>query len=188
VSGVESFDDEHRCTTEFAPVNTTGHVLVVSAIVGRVRWYLQQFVRPSQVLGANFIGEQSIVTDAVKATGQDMQEKAPDEFVRGQGHGLVAITLWGAIVFPLEGDTPLITGDQTAVGDRHSMGVARQISEHGIRSSKGAFGIDDPVDIAHWADEAGERWRIAKCLVACEELQLSGVVGRAELFQEEPPE
>ncbi len=53
-----------------------------------------------------------------------MQEKAPDELVRGQCHGLVAIALLGAIVFVLEGDTTLIKGDQTAVGDRHTMGVA----------------------------------------------------------------
>jgi len=109
------------------------------------------------VVGANFVGEQSIVADAVKATGQDMQEKAPDELVRGQGHGLVAITLWGAIVFPLEGDATFITGNQTAVGDRHSMGVARQIGEHGLRSGEGSLGIDDPVDVAHGLDEAGER-------------------------------
>ncbi len=68
--GGEGFDDEHRCTTGFTAVNATGRVLVVSAIVGRVRWYLQQFVRPSQVLGANFVCEQAIVADAVKATGR----------------------------------------------------------------------------------------------------------------------
>ncbi len=88
------------------------------------------------------------MADAVQATGQDMDEKAPDELVGGQCHGLVANTFCGAIVFPLEGDATLITGDQAAVGDRHSMGVARQLGEPGRGSGEGAFGIDDPVAVA----------------------------------------
>ncbi len=32
--------------------------------------------------------------------------------------------------------------------------------EHGLRSGEGSFGINDPVDVAHGLDEAGERWRI----------------------------
>jgi hypothetical protein len=88
------------------------------------------------------------LADAVKATGQDMDEKAPDELVRGQCHGLMAIALFGAIVFPFEGDTTLITGDQTAVGDRHTMGVARQIGEHGFGSGERPFGVDDPFGLA----------------------------------------
>ncbi len=71
------------------------------------------------------------VPDAVKATGQDLAEQAPAELVGSQGHGLGAITRVGAIVVPLEGDATLITGNQTAVGDRHSMGVARPLGEPG---------------------------------------------------------
>ena len=183
MSGVEGFDDKHWRTTGFAAVNTSGRGLVVSAIVGRVRWYLQQFVRSSQVLGAYFVGEQSIVTDAVKATGQDMQEKAPDELVRGQCHGLVAITFFGAIVLPLEGNTALITGDQTAVGDRHTMGVARQIGEHGCGPGEGAFSIDDPVDLAQWLEPIVEGVGLSECLVFTEELQLAGVIGVTELLE-----
>ncbi len=66
---------------------------------------------PGQVVAASFVGEQSIVTDTVKATGQDMQEEAPDKLIRRQCRGLVAIALFGAIVFPLEGNATLITGD-----------------------------------------------------------------------------
>ena len=96
------------------------------------------------MLAADLVGEQSIVADAVKAIGQDMQEKASDKLVRGQGHGLMPIALFGTIVFPLEGDTLLIKGDQTTVGDRHPMGVARQIGEYGLGTGKRTFGIDHP--------------------------------------------
>ena len=94
------------------------------------------------------VGEQSIVTNAMKAIGQDMQEKTPNELVGVQCHGLVAITLFGTIVFPLEGDTLLITGNQTAVGDGDPMGVAGQVSEHCPGTGKRLLGIDDPVDLA----------------------------------------
>ena len=94
------------------------------------------------------VGEQSVMTDAVEATGQDMQEKTADELVGVQSHGLVAIGFFGAIVFPLEADTMLITGDQTAVGDGDTMGIAGQVSEYGLGSGKRLLGIDDPVDLA----------------------------------------
>ena len=40
-----------------------------------------------------------------------MDEKAPDKLVGRQGHGLVTMMPFGAIVLPLEGDTTVITGD-----------------------------------------------------------------------------
>ena len=65
---------------------------------------VEELPQPVHVLDPGMVGEQTIVTDAVEATRQDMQQKAPDELVGGQGHGLVTITLTGTIVFPLEGD------------------------------------------------------------------------------------
>ena len=100
------------------------------------------------MLGTYLVGKQSIVADAVKAIGQDMQEKTPDKLIRSQGHGLVTIMLFGTIVFPLEGNTMFITGNQAAVGDCDPMGVALQIGEHGLRSGERTLGIDHPVDLA----------------------------------------
>ena len=77
-----------------------------------------------------------------------MNEKAPDELAGGQGHGLIAITRLGTIVFPLEGDTAFIAGNEPAVADGDPMGVARQIGEHGLGASKRPLGIDHPVDLA----------------------------------------
>jgi len=100
------------------------------------------------VFDPRVVGEETVVADAVEATGQDMQEKAPDELVDGQGQGLIAITRLGTIVLPLEGDTAFIASEQPAVGDRYAMGVARQIGEHGFGSGERALGIDHPVDFA----------------------------------------
>ena len=148
MSSVESFNDDHRRATGFAQVNTSGRGLDVDTVVAYFGWYLQQFTSPGQMLAADLVGEQSIVTDAVKAIGQDMQEKAPDKLIRGQGHGLMAIGFFGTIVFPLEGNALLIKGDQAAVSDRDPMGVAGQVGEHGLGTGERALGIYHPVDLA----------------------------------------
>src|SRR5258707_8458061 len=46
-----------------------------------------------------------------------------------QGHGLVAGAPLRAIVLPAEGDPALIERNQPLVGDRDTVGVARQIRE-----------------------------------------------------------
>ena len=111
----------------------------------------EEFTQSLQLLDAAVVGEQTVVTDAVKAWWQHVDEKAPDELGRGQGHRLVTITTFGAIVFPLEGDTALVASKQPAVADGDPMGVARQVSEHGLGSGEWPLGIDHPVDLRNGA-------------------------------------
>jgi hypothetical protein len=66
------------------------------------------------------------VADAVQALGQYVDEEAADELVYGERHALVSIAALDAVVLPLEGDALLIEGDQAAVGDGDTVGVARQ--------------------------------------------------------------
>ena len=100
-----------------------------------------------QLFEPGVVGEESVVTDAVEARGQHVDEEAADELGRGQGQGLVTITPLGTIVFPLEGDTALITGEQTTVTDGDPMGVAREVSEHGLGTGERPLGIDHPVNL-----------------------------------------
>ena len=62
------------------------------------------------VFDPGVVGEQAVVADTVEAGGQYMDKKAPDELGYGQGHGFVAMTMLGAIVLPLEGNTVFIAG------------------------------------------------------------------------------
>ena len=41
-----------------------------------------------------------------------------------QGHGFISRLALGPVVFPSEGDAPIIQRQQARVGDRHPMGVA----------------------------------------------------------------
>jgi hypothetical protein len=45
----------------------------------------EEFTQPLYLFDPRVVGEQSVVPDAVEATGQDMQEKASDELAGGQG-------------------------------------------------------------------------------------------------------
>src|SRR3546814_2203233 len=68
-----------------------------------LRWRLiEEFACPGEVLGAAAVGEESVVADPVKAGWQDVEEKAADELIGGEGHELVAGAAFGAVVLPFE--------------------------------------------------------------------------------------
>ena len=69
------------------------------------------------------------MADAVEAARQHMQEKSADELVGRERHrldpGFAGGLATGAIVFPAEGDAPVVEPDQTRIRDGDAMGVAR---------------------------------------------------------------
>ena len=40
---------------------------------------------------------------------------------------------------------PVFDGEDTIIGERHAVGVAAEIVEHGLGRAERLFGIDDPV-------------------------------------------
>src|SRR5260370_15950871 len=65
----------------------------------------EQFARPRDVGGAIAVGEQSIVADAVQTLGEHVHQKAPNELVGWQRHGLVRKPLAAVNVAPLRART-----------------------------------------------------------------------------------
>jgi len=66
---------------------------------------------------AGAAGQQSVVTDAVEAAGQHVDQEAPDELVRCERHGFPAARTFDAIVLPAERHATVIGGDEPAIGD-----------------------------------------------------------------------
>ena len=69
---------------------------------------LQELTGLHQLLHAVCIGHPPVMTNAMQATGQNVDEKAANELVSGQCHGILAGAALGPIVLPLEGDALLI--------------------------------------------------------------------------------
>jgi len=82
------------------------------------RNHLQQCARPGEVLPASGIGEQPVVANAVKAAGQNVQQKATHELVGSERHRLVTRLPRGAVVLPPEGDAAFVECQQPPVRDR----------------------------------------------------------------------
>lgn len=74
---------------------------------------------------------------AMEAVGQDVEEEAPDELVGREANDLVALASPTAVVLPSERDVILIQGEETAVGDGDTMGVAAEIGEHLLGPAEG---------------------------------------------------
>ena len=55
------------------------------------------------------------MTYAVETGGEDMDEESSDELRGAQGHGFVAVFLFGPVIFVFEGDAVLVVGDESGV-------------------------------------------------------------------------
>ena len=84
----------------------------------------EQVAGAGEIVGAPAVGEQAVVSDAMEAAGQDVDEEAANELAMGQRHDLVALMSVGAVVLPLEDDGVVVGGDEAAVGDGDAVGVA----------------------------------------------------------------
>ena len=93
------------------------------------------------------IGEKAVVTDAVKAVGQHMDQEAADELVGIECHQLVASVGLGPIILPFEGHALAVEGDEPAVGDSDPVRVTGQVGEHSVGSAKRPLGLDHAFDL-----------------------------------------
>src|SRR5262249_30714883 len=89
------------------------------------------------------IREEPIVPHPLKATRQDMQEKAPKEFDRVEPHEAPATDL--LIVCPSERHLAIGTGEEPSIGDSHTMGIAGQVAQGQLRPGQRGFCVDDPL-------------------------------------------
>jgi hypothetical protein len=96
---------------------------------------------PVEPAAAGAFGEKPIVTDAMKAVRQDMQEEAPDELWRSKTHE--AGPPAAPVIFVGERDFLIAEGHEPGIGDGGPMGVAGEIGQHPLGSAEGRLGVDD---------------------------------------------
>ena len=79
-------------------------------------------------LGTAAITEQPIMAQALEATGEHMQQEAPDELGSREAHHLDGVTL--PIIAPAEVDDAVLHSDETLMADSDPMGRAPEVRHH----------------------------------------------------------
>jgi hypothetical protein len=80
------------------------------------------------------------VADANQASGQDVDEKAPQELICGDRHDLLLATT--GVILPAEGDVSVLIVHQTMVGDGDAVSIASEVMKKVLCSAEGRLGID----------------------------------------------
>src|SRR5499425_312870 len=156
-AGFEGLDDDHPPAAARASIP----VFIVPTIFGAIarlarRSWVGDGEEPAgqcNVVGPVGIGEEAVVTDAMKSIGQDMDQEAADELVGVERHKLIASVAFGPVILPFESDALAGEGDEPAVGNSSAVCVAGKIGEDGVGSAKRSLGIDDPFDLAQCGEE-----------------------------------
>ena len=84
----------------------------------------------------------------INTNGSMPGEESADELVGAQYHRLPPFGSVDAVVLPAEGDTVVVGGDQTTIGDGDTVAIAGLIAQHLLGPGEGVLGIDDPFDLA----------------------------------------
>src|SRR6516164_3258830 len=115
-----------------------GRRLVGTAVVVREGlriWHGEQLASSRKVFRAGRLGQKAVVTNAMEALRQDVAEEAADKLTCCERHDFGARSAVATIVLVTEDDAVLVEGDQSAIGDGNTVGVARQIGKYRLRSA-----------------------------------------------------
>jgi len=186
---IECFDDDHAATAAWARwrfVVGGGRADVIAVGVrGSRRWHIESPSTEFELVGAMAVGEYAVVTDAMEAGWEDVEQEAAHELANVETHDLAAMTAVLAIVLPAETDMGRVEIEQTAVGDRDAMRIAREIGQDLLRTGEGLFGIDDPFALAQRREVSSPRVGVFELAEIGEELQFIGGVHGFESLQEQ---
>ena len=118
------------------------------------------------------------MANADEAAREHVLYEAAQKFHRRERHGATLAVV--GVVLPLKGDALAIEGEQPVIADRHAMGIAPEVTQHGRRAPKGRLGVDDPVGVEKGVDEGAPLRRITQVLGVAREIQLVSVVRAPE--------
>ena len=83
------------------------------------------------------------MADANQSLGQNVDQESAQKLFCGNSHDLLFAAM--RIVLPAERHSIILEGDESMVGDRDTMGIAREIMQNMFGTAEGWLGVDDPV-------------------------------------------
>src|SRR5215204_750988 len=91
---------------------------------GGIRWRAdrrgraEELPTAGELVSAMACAEKAVIPNAVEAGRQHVEEKAADEFLRGERQGLLGVRGIGSVVFIGEADVVTLDVEQPVIGDR----------------------------------------------------------------------
>ena len=150
---------------------------------------MDQLPTQSKFLLPVAIGQETEVANALKAFRQSVEQKAAQELVGGDGHGLRLLLVLGlAVIFPLKRNLAVFEFEQTLIGDGDAMGVTAEIFEHLFRAAERWFGIHHPLALFHGVQIFMKEIGITEMHDGAGKLELLMVEGVFEGFQKDAAE
>jgi hypothetical protein len=134
---LEDLDDDHA-TAAAGAQRTRIRWRCWFSYLGRL-WCEVQLARTCDIGPSATAGEEAVVTYAVEAVRQNVEQEAADEPVGAERHDAPALGTDAAIVLVAEGDTGVVESDQPSVRSGDAMGVAHEIGKHRLRPEKGGL-------------------------------------------------
>jgi hypothetical protein len=120
----------------------------------------EQALTEGQNSGAPAIGQEPERADADKAAGQDVEQEAAQELLRGERHHSLLIPV--GIILPAETNLVMLEGREAMIGDGYTMGIAGEIAEYMVRTAEGGLGVDDPVLMEQGTQEGAEGFLVGE--------------------------
>ena len=148
--------------------------VVIVAVIRRRLGNIEQGSAKRELVGAVSVGKETVVTNAMEATRQYVEEEAAYEFGDVNSHDFALVNAVFPIVLPAEGDVGRVEIEQATVGDRDAMGVAREIGQDLLGTSEGLFRIYDPFGCAQGRESGGKYLRVVEPGEIGKELQFTG--------------
>jgi hypothetical protein len=174
---------------------TADEILVASDVVF-LRWrrggvlsgrgHAEQAPAAVELLLPVAVSEETVITNPPESVGQNVEQKAPNEFLRGQAHGSDPTSM--PVVLPLKTDLIVIHGEQAIVRNRDAVGVTSHVVEDLLWSGKRAFGVDDPFGLSRRRQIAGEPVTFAEIFQCVEEAEFAGIERTLEVVQKQATE
>jgi hypothetical protein len=114
-------------------------------VLGR-RWRgrcgsVEEFASQGKPVDLDAVCEEAEMAHADEAPGDDVTQKAPDEFHTTQGPDLCAPAV--SAILEAESDLAIVIGNDAFVADGDSVGVSAEIAQDLFGSGHGGLGVDD---------------------------------------------
>ena len=104
---------------------------------------IEELAALSKGLFFRAVGQKAEVTDAHEAIGQDVEQKAADEFFGIEGHRFQPVFISAVAV--AKTDLAIFDGEDTIIGKCHAVSVAAKVVEDSFGGAERLFRVDHPV-------------------------------------------